>query len=89
MYYCLLPVPPEQNLEGIVETNKPQKKKRNCYRIHSCVLSSHFNAVARGGVSYNYSYSSQRKTVSQGQYQGSPAIGAIVSSDGGEGSYDV
>lgn len=39
-----------------------------------------------GSVTYQ---SSQRKTVSQGQYQGSPAIGAILSSNGGEGIYDV
>ena len=57
-------------------------KKLNCYRIR-CVLSSHFNTAARGIVSY-HSYSSQRKTISQGQYQGSPAIWAIVSSNGGE-----
>jgi len=48
-------------------------KKLNCCRIRSCVLSSHFNTAARGSVSYR-SYSSQRKTISQGQYQGSPAI---------------
>lgn len=48
-------------------------KKLNCYRIHSCVLSSHFNTAARGSVSY-HSYSSEHKTISQGQYQGSPGI---------------
>ena len=67
-------------------THPPEKKKKNLnyYRIHSCVLSSHFNAAAGGGVSYHSCSYSQRKTVSQGHYQGSPAIWAIASSDGRE-----
>jgi hypothetical protein len=54
------------------QTNK-EINKTTATEYFLCVLSSHFNAAARGGVSY-HSYSSQSKTISQGQYQGSAAI---------------